>query len=152
VDFSNFSQNTHAKTKTKTPPKKHFRYFAEQTGGAPLETRTYVQEFPLKYGVNPHQAPAALSHIAGSGMPFKVCTCVWLNFPLVMGCSCFGWPAAVQLCYWSGLLLVCGQLLCSCVIGAGCLYFVVVLVTFGDFDCMNTNSRFHSHVSSSVKY
>lgn len=47
-------------------------YFADKTEAAPRVTRTYVEEFPLKYGVNPHQAPAALSKIDGYDMPFDV--------------------------------------------------------------------------------
>merc|ERR1719272_1029216 len=47
-------------------------YMAQQTEAAALHTRHYVEEFPLKYGVNPHQAPAALSSVAGYGMPFTV--------------------------------------------------------------------------------
>jgi len=48
------------------------KYFAGQTGGAVTEMREYVEEFPLKYGVNPHQKPAALSHVGTHGMPFEV--------------------------------------------------------------------------------
>jgi phosphoribosylaminoimidazolecarboxamide formyltransferase/IMP cyclohydrolase len=47
-------------------------YMAQQTEAAALHTRHYVEEFPLKYGVNPHQAPAALSSVAGYGMPFTI--------------------------------------------------------------------------------
>lgn len=48
------------------------KYFAGQTGGAVTEMREYVEEFPLKYGVNPHQKPAALNSVGTHGMPFNV--------------------------------------------------------------------------------
>eukprot|EP00037_Helgoeca_nana_P012066 m.108902 g.108902 ORF g.108902 m.108902 type:complete len:602 (+) comp21235_c0_seq1:786-2591(+) len=47
-------------------------YFCDQTDAPPLKTRQYAQEFPLKYGVNPHQKPAALSRVVGYDMPFEV--------------------------------------------------------------------------------
>jgi len=47
-------------------------YFCDQTEAPPLRTRQYLQETPLKYGVNPHQKPAALSRVVGYGMPFDI--------------------------------------------------------------------------------
>ena len=39
---------------------------------APVVTRVYSPEFPLKYGCNPHQAPAGILSILGSPLPFQV--------------------------------------------------------------------------------
>ncbi len=47
-------------------------YFGEQAGDTRFHTRCYVQERPLKYGVNPHQKPAGLSRLAGGSLPFVV--------------------------------------------------------------------------------
>lgn len=48
-------------------------YFAGQTDASPKVFREYTQQFPLKYGVNPHQAPAGLSTVGTAhGMPFEV--------------------------------------------------------------------------------
>lgn len=39
---------------------------------APTVTRVYKNEFPLKYGCNPHQIPAAILSRVGSTLPFRV--------------------------------------------------------------------------------
>ncbi|KAL3921822.1 MAG: hypothetical protein SGILL_002545 [Bacillariaceae sp.] len=39
---------------------------------APVVTRVYKPEFPLKYGCNPHQKPAKISSRLGAGLPFTV--------------------------------------------------------------------------------
>ena len=39
---------------------------------APVVTRVYKPEFPLKYGCNPHQKPAQISSRLGAGLPFTV--------------------------------------------------------------------------------
>lgn len=41
-------------------------YFSEETDAPKLISRHYEQVKALKYGVNPHQAPAAMSVIAGA--------------------------------------------------------------------------------------
>mmetsp|Transcript_29326 Transcript_29326/g.45014 ORF Transcript_29326/g.45014 Transcript_29326/m.45014 type:complete len:614 (+) Transcript_29326:23-1864(+) len=48
-------------------------WFAGQLGeGAPVETRVYKPEFPLKYGCNPHQKPAQILSRSGAPLPFTV--------------------------------------------------------------------------------
>ena len=47
-------------------------YFGAQTGDTRFHARCYVQERALKYGVNPHQKPAAVSRLAGGRLPFAV--------------------------------------------------------------------------------
>lgn len=39
---------------------------------APTVTRVYKHEFPLKYGCNPHQKPAAILSLASQKLPFHV--------------------------------------------------------------------------------
>lgn len=39
---------------------------------AALTTRSYQQQFALKYGCNPMQAPSSVSSLAGQNLPFKV--------------------------------------------------------------------------------
>jgi phosphoribosylaminoimidazolecarboxamide formyltransferase/IMP cyclohydrolase len=39
---------------------------------APVVTRVYTPQFPLKYGCNPHQAPAGILSILGTPLPFQV--------------------------------------------------------------------------------
>jgi len=48
-------------------------WFAKELGeGAPVETRVYKPEFPLKYGCNPHQKPAQILSRSGQPLPFTV--------------------------------------------------------------------------------
>mmetsp|Transcript_4677 Transcript_4677/g.6930 ORF Transcript_4677/g.6930 Transcript_4677/m.6930 type:complete len:614 (+) Transcript_4677:52-1893(+) len=48
-------------------------WFAGKLGeGAPVETRVYKPEFPLKYGCNPHQKPAQILSRSGAPLPFTV--------------------------------------------------------------------------------
>jgi phosphoribosylaminoimidazolecarboxamide formyltransferase/IMP cyclohydrolase len=48
-------------------------WFANQlSNDAPVATRIYKPEFPLKYGCNPHQKPAYISSRLGSNLPFEI--------------------------------------------------------------------------------
>jgi phosphoribosylaminoimidazolecarboxamide formyltransferase/IMP cyclohydrolase len=48
-------------------------WFATQLGDeAPVVTRVYQPEFPLKYGCNPHQNPAQILSRLGQPLPFEV--------------------------------------------------------------------------------
>eukprot|EP00052_Salpingoeca_macrocollata_P013558 m.105913 g.105913 ORF g.105913 m.105913 type:complete len:599 (+) comp18965_c0_seq1:108-1904(+) len=47
-------------------------YFSAQTDGPAVTFREYEQALPLKYGVNPHQKPAACHAVQGGEMPFDV--------------------------------------------------------------------------------
>jgi AICAR transformylase/IMP cyclohydrolase PurH len=47
-------------------------YFSDETGAPKLISRHYEEVKPLKYGVNPHQNPAAMSVIAGHELPFDI--------------------------------------------------------------------------------
>lgn len=47
-------------------------YFCDETEAPKVRTREYVEDRKLKYGVNPHQAPAALSRIGSGCVPFDV--------------------------------------------------------------------------------
>lgn len=48
-------------------------YFANQLGTqAPVVTRVYQPEFPLKYGCNPQQQPAQILSRSGASLPFDV--------------------------------------------------------------------------------
>ena len=48
-------------------------WFATQLGSdAPVVTRVYKPEFPLKYGCNPHQKPSMILSRLGANLPFVV--------------------------------------------------------------------------------
>lgn len=48
-------------------------YFAQQLGtAAPVVTKVYQPEYPLKYGCNPQQQPAGILSRAGAQLPFEV--------------------------------------------------------------------------------
>jgi phosphoribosylaminoimidazolecarboxamide formyltransferase/IMP cyclohydrolase len=46
-------------------------FMGELGGAAPVTSRVYKHELTLKYGCNPHQTPAGLYSIVGTGMPFE---------------------------------------------------------------------------------
>jgi len=48
-------------------------WFNQELGSeAPVTSRVYEHQFPLKYGCNPHQNPAGIYKLLGQDMPFKV--------------------------------------------------------------------------------
>mmetsp|Transcript_11446 Transcript_11446/g.26846 ORF Transcript_11446/g.26846 Transcript_11446/m.26846 type:complete len:617 (-) Transcript_11446:174-2024(-) len=48
-------------------------WFTKELGeDSPVVTRVYKPEFPLKYGCNPHQKPAAISSLLNADLPFTV--------------------------------------------------------------------------------
>eukprot|EP00042_Codosiga_hollandica_P054637 m.743975 g.743975 ORF g.743975 m.743975 type:complete len:615 (-) comp58949_c0_seq1:7-1851(-) len=46
--------------------------FLSQSSGPLVQARHYEQAHPLKYGVNPHQKPAAVHVISGNSLPYTV--------------------------------------------------------------------------------
>ena len=79
------------------------RWFAGSLGAdAPVFTRTYIRELPLKYGCNPHQNPAFVGRLAElPSMPFEVLNGTPGYINLLDACS--AWQLASELKAATGL-------------------------------------------------
>jgi phosphoribosylaminoimidazolecarboxamide formyltransferase / IMP cyclohydrolase len=77
-------------------------YFASQLqDDAPVVTRVYQPEYPLKYGCNPHQQPASILSRSGHPLPFTVLNGVPGYINLLDACN--AWQLVHELKIATGL-------------------------------------------------